>query len=81
MAVVIRLRRQGARNRPMYHVVALDSSKKRQGAYLELLGRYYPKAQDTKGKFQFNVEKIRYWISKGANCSQIVGQGLKALAK
>jgi small subunit ribosomal protein S16 len=42
MAVMIRLSRQGAKKNPQYLVVAVDSAKKRDGAYLANLGHYSP---------------------------------------
>jgi small subunit ribosomal protein S16 len=81
MAVTIRLSRQGAKKNPQYLVIAVDSNKKRDGAYLQNLGHYYPKAKDPKDKFKVNLEAIKAWQGKGAQVSQTVGQLLKALAK
>jgi small subunit ribosomal protein S16 len=81
MAVTIRLSRQGAKKNPQYLVVAVDSAKKRDGAYLENLGHYYPKAKDPKDKFKVKLEAIQAWQAKGAQTSQTVGQLLKTLAK
>ena len=50
MAVTIRLARQGAKKKPQYLVVALDSARKRDGVYLENLGHYFPKAKEAKDK-------------------------------
>jgi small subunit ribosomal protein S16 len=81
MAVTIRLSRQGAKKRPQYLIIAVDSAKKRDGAYLENLGHYYPKQKDAKAKIQVNLEKVKAWQAKGAQVSQTVGQLLKTLAK
>lgn len=81
MAVHIRMSRQGAKKNPQYLVVAVDSMKKRDGAYLEKLGHYFPKAKTTAEKIKFNVEAIRAWQAKGAQVSQTVGQLLKTLSK
>ena len=81
MAVTIRLSRQGAKKNPQYLIVAVDSAKKRDGAYLEKLGHYYPKAKAAKDKIKVNVEAVKTWQSKGAQVSQTVGQLLKILAK
>lgn len=81
MAVTIRLSRQGAKKNPQYLVVAVDSAKKRDGAYLANLGHYYPKAKEAKDKIKVNMEAIQAWQAKGAQCSQTVGQLLKTLAK
>ncbi|HUP57259.1 MAG TPA: 30S ribosomal protein S16 [Bdellovibrionota bacterium] len=79
--VTIRLARQGAKKHPQYLIVAVDSMKKRDGAYLEKLGHYYPKAAESKDKIQVNLEAVNAWKSKGAQVTQTVGQLLKRLAK
>lgn len=81
MAVTIRLSRQGAKKNPQYLIVAVDSAKKRDGAYLESLGHYYPKAKEAKDKVKVNMEAVKAWQTKGAQFSQTVGQLLKSLAK
>ena len=81
MPVTIRLSRQGAKKNPQYLVVAVDSNKKRDGAYLENLGHYYPKAKDAKAKINVDQNAVAAWVAKGAQVSQTVGQLLKSLAK
>jgi len=80
MPVTIRLSRQGAKKNPQYLIVAMDSAKKRDGAYLDKLGHYYPKKQG-KEKVQLNVEAYNAWTAKGARPTQTVGQLFKSLAK
>ena len=63
MAVKIRLSRVGKKKTPFYRIVAVDSRKKRDGAYLENLGTY----DGLKGVLiQFHVDRINDWIGKGA---------------
>ncbi len=81
MAVTIRLHRQGAKKHPQYLVVAVDSAKKRDGAYLEKLGHYYPKAATAAEKVKLNADAIKAWRAKGAQVSETVGQLIKTLAK
>ncbi len=81
MAVTIRLSRQGAKKNPQYLIVAVHSSSKRDGAHLESLGHYYPKAKTQAEKVKCNVEAYKAWVAKGAQVSQTVGQLLKNLAK
>lgn len=74
MAVKIRLARIGKKNLPVYRIVAIDSRKKRDGAYLENLGTYDP----IKGVLvQFHPERINDWVSKGA----IVTDAVKKIQK
>ena len=69
MAVKIRLARIGKKHAPFFRIVAIDSRKKRDGAYLETLGTY----DVLKGALvQFNVERINDWVSKGAILSDSV---------
>ncbi len=80
MAVMIRLSRQGAKKNPQYLVVAVDSAKKRDGAHLESLGHYFPKAKSPKDKVKVDLAKIQAWQAKGAQVTKTVGQLLKVLA-
>ncbi|MGK5084087.1 30S ribosomal protein S16 [Bdellovibrionota bacterium FG-1] len=81
MGVMIRLSRQGAKKNPQYLVVAVDSAKKRDGAYLDKLGHYYPKAKTDAEKLKVNFEQVKAWQAKGAQVTKTVGQLLKGLAK
>lgn len=42
--VKIRLARVGAKNQPKYRIVAADEKFKRDGRFIEILGRYDPTA-------------------------------------
>jgi ribosomal protein S16 len=44
LAVKIRLARAGAKKAPFYRVVATDSRSPRDGRFIEILGRYNPRA-------------------------------------
>lgn len=81
MSVTIRLSRQGAKKNPSYLVVACAERGKRDGAYLERLGQYFPKAKTAKEKIKLNLEAVNAWLAKGAKPTQTVGQLLKTLAK
>lgn len=75
MAVAIRLRQEGAHNRPVFRIVAVDQRKKRDGGFLDLLGTYDP--QKEKGGFQVDIEKVNAWIAKGAQPSDTVRSLIK----
>jgi small subunit ribosomal protein S16 len=77
MAVMIRLSRIGKKNRPYWRVIAVDSRKKRDGAYLDNLGTYDPVKHRA---LQLNKEKIQEWVKQGAICSNAVIKLLKAKA-
>lgn len=74
MAVKIRLSRIGKTNRPYWRVVAVDSRKKRDGAFLENLGTYDPIKHEV---VQLHVDRIDEWVSKGAICSDTVKKLIK----
>ena len=62
----IRLQRIGRKNDPAFRAVLTDSKNStKSGKFLEIVGSYNPKA----GEAKFDAEKIKYWISKGAQLS------------
>ncbi len=75
MAVSIRLRREGARNRPYYKVVVADSRSPRDGKFIEIIGTYDPKKPDHNSTLQ--LDRIEHWISKGAQPSDTVRSLIK----
>jgi small subunit ribosomal protein S16 len=70
MAVSIRLRREGAKNRPYYKVVVADRRSPRDGKFIEIIGTYDPKKPGHNSTL--NIERAEYWISKGAQLSDTV---------
>lgn len=70
MAVVIRLRQEGAHGHHVFRVVAADKRFKRDGRFLEIVGSYNPKAE--KNKANLNLARIDDWISKGAQPTDTV---------
>lgn len=79
MAVSIRLRREGTKNRPYYRVVVADSRGPRDGKFIEIIGTYDPK--QTGQNSSFSVERAEYWISKGAQPSDTVRSLIKKQKK
>jgi small subunit ribosomal protein S16 len=75
MAVSIRLRREGARNRPYYKVVVADSRSPRDGKFIEILGTYDPKKPDHNSTLK--LDRIDHWISQGAQPSDTVRSLIK----
>ena len=75
MAVSIRLRREGAKNRPYYKVVVADSRSPRDGQFLEILGTYDPKKTDHNSTLK--LDRIEYWMSQGAQPSDTVRSLIK----
>jgi small subunit ribosomal protein S16 len=70
MSVSIRLRREGALNRPYYKVVVADSRSPRDGKFIEIIGTYDPTKPGHNSTLK--LDRIEYWISKGAQPSDTV---------
>jgi small subunit ribosomal protein S16 len=69
--LMIRLQRVGRKHEPVFRLVLTDSKNgPKSGKYLEVLGSFDARI-DNKIE-QFKVEKIHYWISKGAKLSDTV---------
>ncbi|RDB31409.1 30S ribosomal protein S16 [Candidatus Similichlamydia laticola] len=66
MALKIRLRQQGQRNRKVYRFVVADARCPREGRYIECLGWYNPFAVGSQLEFVLSEEKTLYWLEKGA---------------
>ena len=70
MAVKIRLRRMGAKKRPIYRLVAIDSRRAREGRFVDHLGHYNP--LERPATVTVDEEKIYDWLRKGAEPSDTV---------
>jgi small subunit ribosomal protein S16 len=64
MAVVIRLKRIGARKKPFFRVVVADARSSRDGKVIEELGRYDPRRETD--KVSLHTERVTYWLAQGA---------------
>ena len=64
----IRLKRLGAKKAPVYRVIVINSTTRREGKPVEELGYYNPKTKEMK----LNKEKAWAWVSKGAQPSETV---------
>ena len=75
MAVKIRLRRVGAKKAPFYRVVVADSRYPRDGRFIEEVGTYNPLTEPS--TFTVDGEKVKQWISNGAQPTDTVRSLLK----
>lgn len=66
MAVRIRLKRYGRRNRAFFRIEVFDSRTRRDGRSIEILGHYDPLIADESLKYKVNAERAAYWLSVGA---------------
>jgi len=69
--VRIRLSRGGAKKRPYYHIVVMDKRQRRDGRCLERIGSYDPNLE-TEDRINLDLERLDYWVSKGAQISDRV---------
>lgn len=70
--VRIRMKRMGRRHRPFYRINAVEKKTQRDGRVLENLGWYNPVETDPEKQVQLHVDRIKDWISKGAQPSDTV---------
>lgn len=70
--LMIRLARFGARKQPYYRVVVIEKERARNGRPVEVVGTYNPRTSPA--TFDLKRERITYWVSKGAKCSERVGK-------
>jgi small subunit ribosomal protein S16 len=79
MAVVIRLRREGNKNRPFYRIVALNQARRRDGGYLENVGTYDPTL--AKNNAHIDLVAVDKWVANGAQLSETVESLVKKARK
>ncbi|HYF48366.1 MAG TPA: 30S ribosomal protein S16 [Planctomycetota bacterium] len=75
--VKIRLQKLGRRNRAYFRIVVTDSRVKRQGLYLEKLGQYDPIETAKEKQLLVNAERLKHWVSHGAQATEAVVNLLK----
>jgi small subunit ribosomal protein S16 len=79
MAVKIRMKRVGAKNAPVFRIVVADSRSPRDGKFIEELGTYQPRKKGE--KYTMNLDRAKYWLSKGAQPSETVASFIKKSSK
>lgn len=73
MSAVLRLQRGGAKARPYYRIVAADKRAPRDGRFIERIGSYNPMlAKDDANRVIFQEERVKHWLSVGAQPSDRV---------
>ncbi len=79
MAVRIRLKRVGAKNAPYFRIVVADARSPRDGKFIEEIGSYQPRKKGDNCKL--DLDRAKYWVSKGAQPSETVASFIKKLNK
>ena len=75
MAVKLRLKRMGAKQRPSYRIVAADSRSPRDGRFIETVGTYNPVANPA--EIKIDKEIALKWLNNGAQPTDTVATLLK----
>jgi small subunit ribosomal protein S16 len=79
MSLKIRLARVGAKKRPQFRIVVADSRYPRDGRFIENIGTYNPMLpKDSKERVKLDEERVKHWLSKGAQPSDRVLRFLDA---
>ena len=73
--LTIRLSRIGKKKQPAYRVVVTEKTRPRNGRFVEIVGTYDPLKKPA--AIALNDERVKYWISKGAQPSDTVRSFLR----
>ncbi len=68
--LIIRLSRVGKPKHPVYRFIISEKARDPWGKVLEMLGTYNPITQPA--TIELKEDRVRYWIDKGAQCSDTV---------
>lgn len=72
----IRLTRVGKKKQPSYRIVVADKKKARDSSFVEIVGHYNPRQEPA--LITLKLERIQYWLSKGAQPTDTVRSFLRA---
>ncbi|PCK01019.1 MAG: 30S ribosomal protein S16 [Alteromonadaceae bacterium] len=78
--VSIRLSRGGSKKSPFYHLTVTDSRRSRDGRFIERVGFFNPVARGQEERLRIDNDRLEYWVSKGAQCSDRVAKLVKEVA-
>ena len=70
--VRLRMKSFGRRHRPFFRICAMDARSPRDGRAIEELGHYDPMVRNVDARAVLNTNRIRYWLSVGAQPSEKV---------
>ena len=75
--VTIRLARHGSKKNPFYHITVADRADSRDGRFVERVGFYNPVAKGRAEGLRVDLERVDYWLSVGAQPSDVVKKLIK----
>jgi small subunit ribosomal protein S16 len=70
MAVKLRLKRMGAKQKPFYRIIVADSRSPRDGRFIETVGTYDPVKADN--NISIKEDRVAYWLDNGAQPTDTV---------
>jgi len=76
LSVKIRLARHGAKKAPFYRVVIADGRARRDGRFIEIVGRYNPRTEPS--TIELDIDKIDAWLAKGAQPTEAAAKLIAA---
>jgi small subunit ribosomal protein S16 len=79
--VTIRLSRSGSKKKPFYHITVADSRFARDSRFIERVGFFNPVARGQEERLRLDLERVEYWVGKGAQLSDRVGTLVKEARK
>ena len=71
------MKRLGRKHRAYFRIVAIDGRQPRDGRIIEELGSYDPMVKNTDERVRLRPDRVKYWISVGAQPSEKVAVLLK----
>lgn len=75
----MRLMRFGAKKKPFYRIVVMDSERARQSQALDTVGTYNPMTEPA--DIKIDQEKVKSWLGKGVRPSKTVESLLHRVIK
>jgi small subunit ribosomal protein S16 len=77
--ITMRLMRFGAKKKPTYRIVVMDSKKARQSKALDTIGSYNPLKEPA--EIKIDQDRAKFWLERGAQASQTVQSLLDKVSK
>lgn len=70
--LVIRFARTGRKNKASFRLVLQEKTQAPKSAAIETLGSYNPHLIKREDQIQLNAERVKYWLTQGAQPSNTV---------
>jgi small subunit ribosomal protein S16 len=75
------MKKMGRKHRPYFRIVAIDARQPRDGRVIEELGSYDPMVKNTDERVRFKPDRVKYWLSVGAQPSENVAVFIRKYMK